>query len=290
MISTTPLQDLINVIPMEIYDNLEKIDHIFLLLNYHAHNDELVMCHINASEDTGNEFKTKIVNIYREHLNDVLSLQGVYLTNPFEDDIDVLIEILDAISVVSLMKLSEIGLIGIIEDTDDPMMAIAKVINSITNRTIEEILQHIKNVLPETVHYLKQDNELNILAAINLSVSKERFLNLLGLNPTVNVITSIIIPYIQQYSNFGFNIQSFTHAHGNELTDYIDKCFNFTEGYSWNGFAFEVIGILFSSGLTDELLEDNLSILLERVNLQGTEYLSVFNKCKLILSDYYGKH
>ena len=141
----------------EIVAILTTIENAFALLNYDRHHDELDAVFTDAVDKSGKDYADAVMNEYREHINSVLSLQGITLANPYTDSINHLAILLYSVSLLATQPLSDIlhGEQNSIEDTADAYFA--KVIALMSSLTVEEVLALVQIVTPELIEFLHQD-------------------------------------------------------------------------------------------------------------------------------------
>lgn len=252
----------------EIIDTLITIEKAFELINYEQHKDDIGFIFTDYNDKSGKDFCDITMSFYRDHINSVLSLQGILLTNPYTDQIIPLAIILRSVSLLSSMPLSDI-LEGDIIDTEETTdVCFARVISLMSDLSIPQVLSHIFMVIPDVITYLNQDLPISIIRTLAMTNAEKRF------KECSIEKKGIIVEAIRAIGTFGYNVQTFLIVHSETIADIIKED---TAHKKYNELANEIILLVLGSSTPDNFL---LSVMLEaavHIVDDATELLKVNN-------------
>ena len=205
----TYFSNLSNVFSEEVLKLLTSIENSFNQLEYIQHKDDIDLLFSTIYSKPTSEFSSSVIEVYREHINSVLSLQGIFLANPYIEELSTIATILHTVSILATVPLSEVLLGETIDDEDSDIVYFASVIKSLTDLTIETILNAICNVSRDTVNFLHNDTIIPFLINNIDLVASKRF------KESSIPKKGIIVEAIRQLNTFGYSVNTFllTHSH-----------------------------------------------------------------------------
>ncbi len=191
----------------EIIILLEIIEENFILLNYNDHQEDITSVFQDTKSKTSKELVDATISYYREHIDNVLSLQGIFLANPFSDKLASIVELLTATTKLGTTPLLELLEGETIDDENSSDIYFAKIIAFTSNLIITEVLQLVDHILVDIIDYLKNDIPLLELKTKNSQIAEIRFKN------SLLIKQGIIVDNIRHLSCFGYNLNSFIKNH-----------------------------------------------------------------------------
>lgn len=205
----TYFSNLSNVFSEEVLKLLTSIENSFNQLEYIQHKDDIDLLFSTIYSKPTSEFSSSVIEVYREHINSVLSLQGIFLANPYIEELSAIATILHTVSILATVPLSEVLLGETIDDENSDIVYFASVIKSLTDLTIETILNAICNVSKDTVNFLHNDTIIPFLINNIDLVASKRF------KESSIPKKGIIVEAIRQLNTFGYSVNTFllTHSH-----------------------------------------------------------------------------
>ena len=201
--------NLSNVFSEEVLKLLTSIENSFNQLEYIQHKDDIDLLFSTIYSKPTSEFGSSVMEVYREHINSVLSLQGIFLANPYIEELATITTILHTVSILATVPLNEVLLGETIDDENSDIVYFASVIKSLTDLTIETILNAICDVSKDTINFLHNDTVIPFLINNIDLVASKRF-------KESNIPKrGIIVEAIRQLNTFGYNVNTFllTHSH-----------------------------------------------------------------------------
>ena len=201
------------ILPPEVIDVLITVEHAFALVNYDSHQDDITSIFNDYTDKTSKDLADITLAFYREHINSVLSLQGILLTNPYTDQLFPLATILKCVSVLATMPLSEIleGDSADVEETADDYFAV--IISLMSELSVIQVLSHVMLVSPEIIAYLHEDTPLITLMSDTAINAAQRFKDC----PLEK--KGIIVEAIRSLGKFGYNVHTFLIAHAETIAN-----------------------------------------------------------------------
>jgi hypothetical protein len=182
-------------------DILQYVENGFKMINYDQHIDDIEIPLLSARQPT-TDAAEMIISTYREHITSVLKLQGITLTDPDNEAMDVLATILDACAVLGTVPYADLiaeellppDIIG-----ENTVVCFCEILSRITKIDTDVMLRFIKDVNPSTIEAIKNKVPILDLTYHNLEHCKQRFLACAL--PKENEVTDII----KQINYFGYN-------------------------------------------------------------------------------------
>lgn len=227
------------IIPLSVVELLVSIEHSFYRLNYNEHIDDIDSVFTDYSSQSNKDIGATILSFYRQHLDNVCILQGIYLNNPLEDSLSQLTEFLLAVTKIGLTPVKDLLEGEVVNDENSADLYFASVIALISNLPIVIVLKLIHHLSDEVVDYLKQDIPLIYLKSKHIVEAETRFKN----SPLLK--EGIVVDEIRQMASFGYSIYPFIKSHG----------LLFANITSNEQLADEIILLVLGSNTTNETVE-----------------------------------
>lgn len=193
----------------EILNSLISIEEAFDKIYYNQHIDDIDSLFSTGTHKGTSEFCSTVLEVYREHINAVLSAQGIFVANPFTESLSNLIELLEAVVLLGTVNKHDLYHIDEIKDEDTDDTYFAKAVSLFTNLSVEAVLDIVVYVNASVVAYLDQDNPMPIFLDGISKNAESRFKS----SPIPK--KGIIVDTIRAMSKFGYSLKTFivTHAH-----------------------------------------------------------------------------
>lgn len=259
-----------DLFPVEVIDAFSSIESSFDLINYNAHIDDINLTYEYTVNLTGSDLANITYDLYREHINSVLSTQGIFLTNPFSINLTPLVEILRGVCILATQPLTE-ALDGNIPEVDnDQIIYLATILNLLTNLTIEELIIHINLVTDDVITYLQQDTPLISLITKTTMRAEERF------KKSNLVKEGIIVEAIKELNTFGYAVQSFIITHSEAIANLKND----------TNIANEIILLVLGSSTPDNLLSATMLDIAQHIPDTANQILAI-NKLIMTYMDTY---
>lgn len=174
---------------------LYVIEHLFNDIDYDRHGDDLTALSNSYPFTNGSERANLTLSIYREHIDIVLAMQGIFLSDPYCIKLSNLVEILKGCNQIAIHPLKELLPFEFIDTDTTPDEFFATIIETLTELSISDVLENIKSIAESTLEYLHNNIPVPHIEINQGHISRQRFLKALPLllneNLTVNEIKKL---------------------------------------------------------------------------------------------------
>jgi hypothetical protein len=249
------------VFPEPVIEMFVSIENSFYTINYDAHRDDISAVYDILNLNTTN-LNNLTLEIYREHITSVMSLQGIFLANPFTEKFSNLVQLVNCVSVLATNKVSELLEGEVIELEDNNEYYFAKLIEALTELTYTDALLMIDYVSKGLIDYLNKDLPTAILTTETRLIGETRFKN------SILVKEGVIVEAIRKLNYFGYDINTFLVTHTLDISDIKDD----------NEMAKEIILLVLGSSTPDELLTSTMFEVANHIGESVQQILSLNNK------------
>lgn len=192
---------------------IASLDQSFNALNYDKHIEELHLFLVDTLSLTSKDIAAKVNEIYRNHLNDVVTLLGVFLRNPFVDSLAELATIFNALAVLSTHQAHEVVDVGLLQSDDEGDIYFAEILEFLTGYSVAHILSLVDTVTSDVIDYLHKDTPLYLIMTDMATKAQLRFME----SPIPKA--GIIVDAIKCLNRFGYNAESLLKAYAGQLSD-----------------------------------------------------------------------
>lgn len=223
----------------EIIEVLVSVEKSFNIINYENHFDDIDFLLLNPGFNNSKDINNLIMSVYRDHINSVLSILGILLSNPYTDSISVISTILRTICILGTNSLSDILDDSIIDEENSGDTFFATIIANITHLNVIQVLHHIALVSPDVLDYLHHDNPIPIFNHDLSKFSENRF------KRSSVEKKGIIVDAIRNLNRFGYSVHTFLLTHSHAISETHDTP---------ELIAHEIILLVLGSSTPDNLL------------------------------------
>lgn len=175
----------------ETIESLVSLEIAFDLISYTRHSHQLDDIVTVVKDGSGKDISDEALLVYRTAIADALALQGIFLSDPFEENIGSLAQLMRAIAILGTSSLNDILEDEVIEEEENGLVYLASVLSIITETPISEILLYLEDVHPETIATIQRGGELSEVEGKLLSAFRPRFMEELGddkTGPVANLV------------------------------------------------------------------------------------------------------
>jgi len=203
----------VGIYPEEVIEMYTSIENSFAALNYEAHQDDVDFVFEDTGDLTSKDITNMIDSIYREHLNTVLSMQGIFLTNPFADKLFPLVKILGVVVLLATQPPHELFASTTIDLNNSEEIQFAHILSVLSDLSITDSLLHVERVIPEVIQYLTEDKPIMPIIKETQAMAETRFKN------SNLPMKGVVVDTIKAINHFGYNLDSFLVAHAEIISD-----------------------------------------------------------------------
>jgi len=200
------LDSLHDIMPAEMVTLYKRIDTIFSLLNYNKQNDDVDSVFMDGNISPNTMART-INTIYREHIDSVLTAQGVFVINLYQIPFGELTELVSAFGLLGTTKLTEAVDMHEINNEDDPFVYFAEIIASITELDPSTVLSLIGYLSPTLLGML----HLDIPTSNLITLSETRAIN--RIKELQDVSDTFMYQTLKRTNKFGMSMGSYITAY-----------------------------------------------------------------------------
>jgi len=202
-----------NLFSEDVINSLVSVEKSFLQLNYENHTDDIDFI-LNDTRDLSNkDLANLVMSCYREHINAVLSIQGIFLADPFIAKLSSIVQILACVTLLGILPVHELVDSENKEFESSSDSYFANIISMMSNLSLIEVLDLIVSVNPDVIDYLHHDTPIPIVIN-NIAIrAEERF------RSSTITKTGLVPELIKNINKFGYGIKTLIMQYGEELSN-----------------------------------------------------------------------
>lgn len=211
-------ETLAEALPVEVMEILSSIEVSLDKLGHTDHQERIyegIM--VDDDEVMIRDLADEAIVYYRAAITSVLNAQGITLSAPAETKLNLLADVLNAVTHLGTEdyagELDDIE----IEDDENVLSYFAAVLAALLETTPGSILSIIDNVRAETVDAIKAGNGIQEVEQVITSKSKERFMSALG-----NDKSGVVCDWIRLSGEFGYQLETAVAELGEAIADTVD--------------------------------------------------------------------
>ena len=229
------------IIPPEVITILLSIESSLALINYDSHLDLIASVFDNPLyENDTNALVNAVYELYREHVDAVLQMQGISLANPYIEKLLPIAQILNVIVLIGTSNDIPELLAGITFNEDDsPLIYVSTLIADYLHISVSEILTYISDVNPAIMTLISTVMDYEPEISNNNIIAAQRFKN-----TNINTKNKIVTETIKKLGYFGYNINTILTLIHDEILALIEPTM----------MASEICLLALGSNVSDELL------------------------------------
>lgn len=200
-----------NLLPDEVNEILDAIKEDFKIVNYKSYNDDLLQIEMldTSQFDSHKEIGTILVQMYRRHIDIVLSMQGIHITDYENVPISLLAKVLNAVCILGTSSIVDLGATGIdFTVSEQPVEYIVRIISNLTSIPEEILITLIHDVNDEVITYLETGEHSGPISSIISVHSLSRVKRNIDITSS-NPISAIF----KDMSELGYDLSDFVLAH-----------------------------------------------------------------------------
>jgi hypothetical protein len=169
-----------------------EIEQQFNIINYTTHADDIAIFQNMFPNATGADRGNLIESMYREHIDAVLGMQGIFLADPFTSKLSDIVTILVGCTKLATNHLSELELSTDADTESTDEVYFASILAAITGLSEYTIMEHIKTISETTLEYLRNNIPLPHIEINHSNLSKDRFMKALQVIDNVGITVNAI--------------------------------------------------------------------------------------------------
>lgn len=192
---------------------LVTIENQFEKLNYQDHKDNIANVFTDHEHFTGKNSYDVVLSIYREHIDYVLSYQGIFLKDPYYERLSLMAMVLTAVASLAIQRPSELSadFQNFLEDSNE--LFFAQVVEALTDQSWHETVNIIDSITDTTIELIRGDHELPHILSSMTTDAQNRFKQ----SPLEK--TGIVVDLLKVLNYFGYNLQTILIAYGEVLSN-----------------------------------------------------------------------
>lgn len=205
---------------------LYETEHIFNDIDYDGHIDDITMLDNTYPFANGSERANMTQTLYRDNIDLVLAKQGVFLSDPFNDPLSDIVELLKACTLLGTRPLNELLAFTHVDNDVVIEEYFATIIGELSQLEEHRVVELVQSVSESTIEYLHQNIPLPHVEIHSVNLHRNRFLTQLE-----NVKHSeITVDMIKSINNFDYSPFVFIQSVRNQLLelnkdDLVDEIF-----------------------------------------------------------------